>query len=403
MTFAESRKKYLIAIGASILLRYAALAFLFDSAGLHQGDAALGGIRSLRQLCGYDCAHLAQIVDKLEPTAFFPLFSILARFSVGLFHSDPFESVLIFSWILNLLFTGPLVLSLGEAYRERNTSLMPAIQGRHFLGWSYFSWLLLLLFSVFPHSHFLIRGYSESLFLPLLLLSLIAVFRERWSLAALALGLSAVTRAQGAWCAAIYGAYRLCLLYRRPSASSASGRLESAPTKEGLRANFGGRCALGMALEATLLAAPFLLMLLWDQARTGDWFFVFHEHEKWGQGFSLLPAVRAHLPKFEDSHLFLLLSWIGAAFFFRNARALRDPALAYLAAFTLAMAEAPLFLGGATPLFSYSRYVSMNVGVFLLIADFLVRRPVLIPPVAMWMCARLGIQTYHFTFGHWTG
>ena len=111
-------------------------------------------------------------------TAFFPLYPLLVN-SFGLILGDNLLAALLVS---NVAFLGALVLfyKLAAGYFEAG------IVQRS-----------LLYMVLFPTSFFFFAGYSESLFLLLVLASLFAAKRKRWLLTALFGSLAALTRLQG--------------------------------------------------------------------------------------------------------------------------------------------------------------------------------------------------------------
>jgi 4-amino-4-deoxy-L-arabinose transferase-like glycosyltransferase len=109
---------------------------------------------------------------------FFPLFPWLVAAVNAVLH-EPLVSALIVSTIASL-FVAPLLYRLVRADEERGTALLAA-------------WFLL----IFPTAYFLHIGYTESLFLALVLGSFLAARRDRWWLAGILGGLAALTRVNG--------------------------------------------------------------------------------------------------------------------------------------------------------------------------------------------------------------
>ncbi len=109
---------------------------------------------------------------------FFPLFPWLVATINALLH-EPLVSAFIVSTIASLV-VAPLLYRLVRADEERGVALLAA-------------WFLL----IFPTAYFLHIGYTESLFLALVLGSFLAARRDRWWWAGILGGLAALTRVNG--------------------------------------------------------------------------------------------------------------------------------------------------------------------------------------------------------------
>ena len=109
---------------------------------------------------------------------FFPLFPWLVG-AVNSILPEPLVSAFLVSGIASL-FVAPLLYRLVRADEGRRVALLAA-------------WFLL----IFPTAYFLHIGYTESLFLALVLGSFLAARRDRWWLAGVLGGLAALTRVNG--------------------------------------------------------------------------------------------------------------------------------------------------------------------------------------------------------------
>jgi Dolichyl-phosphate-mannose-protein mannosyltransferase len=109
---------------------------------------------------------------------FFPLFPWLVGVVNALLH-EPLISAFVVSTIASL-FVAPLLYRLVRAEEGRRVAMLSA-------------WFML----IFPTAYFLHIGYTESLFLALVLGSFLAVRNDRWWLAGILGGLAALTRVNG--------------------------------------------------------------------------------------------------------------------------------------------------------------------------------------------------------------
>jgi len=145
----------------------------------HYLDLAVLGYRSVdpgvQMIDGYQRAYPGDLPLYI---VFFPLFPWLAGAVNALLH-EPLVSAFIVSTVASL-FVAPLLYRLVRADEGRRVALLAA-------------WFLL----IFPTAYFLHIGYTESLFLALVLGSFLAARNDRWWLAGLLGGLAALTRVNG--------------------------------------------------------------------------------------------------------------------------------------------------------------------------------------------------------------
>jgi hypothetical protein len=188
-------------VGVTLLLKLALLGFGVLALGMITGQA----VSSLPDLLGiwsrWDAPHYLDLavlgysaLDPGVPTidgvarafpgdlpfyiVFFPLFPWLTGALNALLH-DPIVSAFVVSGIASL-FVGPLLYRLVRADFDGGVAI-------------YAAWFLL----IFPTAYFLHIGYTESLFLALVLGSFLAARHDRWWLAGVLGGLAALTRSNG--------------------------------------------------------------------------------------------------------------------------------------------------------------------------------------------------------------
>jgi len=142
-----------------------------DLAVLGYGDVDPG----VQMIDGYQRAYPGDLPLYI---VFFPLFPWLVGAVNALLH-EPLVSAFIVSTVASL-FVAPLLYRLVRADEGRRVALLSA-------------WFLL----VFPTAYFLHIGYTESLFLALVLGSFLAARNDRWWLAGLLGGFAALTRVNG--------------------------------------------------------------------------------------------------------------------------------------------------------------------------------------------------------------
>ena len=147
--------------------------------GPHYVDLALLGYRALDPgMAVIDGYRRAFPGDLPLYIVFFPLFPWLASAVVNVLR-DPLASVFAVSTVASL-FVAPLLYRVVRAEYGRAIGLRAA-------------WFLL----IFPTAYFLHIGYTESLFLALVLGSFLAARTHRWWLAGILGGLAALTRVNG--------------------------------------------------------------------------------------------------------------------------------------------------------------------------------------------------------------
>jgi hypothetical protein len=235
------------------------------------------------------------------------------------------------------------------------------------------SWVLLTLISLFPQHFFFLTGYPEALFLLLFGGGILAVWLNKWVTAAVFLSLTPVTRPQGIWILGIVGAFLILGAFRQ--------RIER---RQAI-------AALG------ILPLPFFSFLYWNWSKTGDVLYFLHEQKKWGRAFDPASGLLLHLPRYDDSR-FLLYSSIGLAlYFFQNKT---DSRFRLLCLLTIVFAEVPVFYGG---FYSYPRLMAVNLGLFILCADFFSEKTNLFLIWCLWSLTRLGVQALTYTSGGWAG
>jgi Dolichyl-phosphate-mannose-protein mannosyltransferase len=147
--------------------------------GPHYLDLAVLGYRAtdpgVQMIDGYQRAYPGDLPLYI---VFFPLFPWLVG-AVNVILHEPLVSAFLVSGVASL-FAAPLLYRLVRAEEGRGVALLAA-------------WFLLS----FPTAYFLHIGYTESLFLALVLGSFLAARRDRWWLAGILGGLAALTRVNG--------------------------------------------------------------------------------------------------------------------------------------------------------------------------------------------------------------
>ena len=188
-------------VGVTLLLKLALLGFGVLALGMITGQAVSGLHDVLGIWSRWDAPHYLDLavlgysaLDPGVPTidgvarafpgdlpfyiVFFPFFPWLTGALNALLH-DPIVSAFVVSGIASL-FVGPLLYRLVRADFDREVA-------------TYAAWFLL----IFPTAYFLHIGYTESLFLALVLGSFLAARHDRWWLAGVLGGLAALTRLNG--------------------------------------------------------------------------------------------------------------------------------------------------------------------------------------------------------------
>jgi len=188
--------------GLTLIVKLAILNFGVFAVTVIAGQQLGPGLRGILQIWNYwDAPHYldlavlgygavdpgVQMIDGYQRAypgnlplyiVFFPLFPWLVGAVNALLH-EPLVSAFIVSTVASL-FVAPLLYRLVRADEGRRVALLSA-------------WFLL----VFPTAYFLHIGYTESLFLALVLGSFLAVRNDRWWLAGILGGLAALTRVNG--------------------------------------------------------------------------------------------------------------------------------------------------------------------------------------------------------------
>jgi hypothetical protein len=346
----------LVALLAAALFRYPTWLFLIAGGALQKMKPSHDNYELLCRSLS-DCHTYAELTEHLRPGPFFPLFPWLAHPLLPLCHGSSYLAAVVASNVFAVL-AGALTLYLGERLWPDS----PASRAK-VLGFGKRSWMLLAAISFFRHGHFWVRGYPEPLFFLLFAGMVLALLQQRWAWAGLCSGLMAVPRPQGIW---VMGAFGLIML------------LAYLPGKgrERLGISVSARQWLGASALAIL---PFLAFLAWNRE------------------FSLLGGLKSHLPRLEDSRLYLYLS-LGASWAYLRRRPGNPWFLIGLA--TLLMAEVPLFIGGYM---SYTRFMDVSLGLFCLIVELCAERPAWFWAWTLWNLSWLATSTYVAAFGGWTG
>ncbi|MGZ3697075.1 MAG: hypothetical protein ACXWPM_08055 [Bdellovibrionota bacterium] len=362
--------RLLFAVVGVFFFRYPFLAFQFDA-----GDLQLvkPWDNAFRIVCTWDCGGYADMSAHYGPenSAFFPLFPLLIRLAHSLVPSLSAVAATVLVSVAFTMIAGVLILFLGDR-------LWPKDLGEKLFGFSGQSWLLLLVICIYPDSHFWLRGYSEPVFAVFLLAILLLAGRGHWLWASLPIGLISVTRPQGLWIAFAALAYFFAIQYRSEKSLRASKIVYS----------------FGVAL---LSAVPFLCFAIWLWKNTGDPFhFYAVQKAGWGRKLSILDGLIAHRPRIDVAVLYLYLGLLAAYSFIKR----QGDLWRLLAIFTFALADLPMFVGG---FYSYVRFVSVNIGMFVLITEWMKARPRWAIPIVVWALTRMAIQVYHASFGAWVG
>jgi hypothetical protein len=363
--------RFVVAVLASVAFRYPVWLFITNAGYLQkiqfwENDYAL--------VCRWDCNFYVSLTENLLPSAFFPLFSIVSKFLMLVTGVSAALATLIASNLFTIV-AGVLTLYLGEL-------LWNKAQSTKVLGFRSMSWMLLAAVSFFPSGHFWVRSYPEALFYCLMVTGLIAVIKNRWFLSGISFGLTAVTRPQGVW---IVGAFSVLVLISQ------------------LRSHWNSRFSLSIGRSHALVALifallPFALFMAWNYFETGNViYFLEMQKQGWQREFSLMGGLKSHVPKFDTDHLCLYFSLIVSyMYIFRRSQ---KPWI-LIGSISFLMAELPLFMGG---FYSYSRFMSTNLGVFCLLVEFGGKRAPLFWVWIVWSVARLADSTYSGAFGLWAG
>ena len=352
-----------VAVIASLVIRYPLVLF-FHSSFFLQGKKFT---QSWQSLCQWDCPNYAQLSADLVPSAFFPGLPLIAK-PMQWLGLSPQASVLLVSWLLTIL-VGVLTLFFAEEWKNKifhsESNSRVSTGSFSIYGFAPFSWVFFSLIAVFPHVHFWLRGYSEPLFWGLVLSWALLRLKGYWVLAMLCLSFLPITRPQGIW---IWGMV--------------------------LGFEFWSTRRLIRLLPAFL---PFILFLIWNQFEAGSpFYFLKVQVSGWQRGFDWRRGIDAHLPRFVDASLFLYLGLMAGAYFFNR----RNKSIVYLflAIGSWVFAELPLWFGG---LYSYNRFSSIHLGLFLFLAEVFVNRRAWFAMWILWSFSRLSMLSYRAGFGHW--
>ncbi len=364
--------RLIIAFFAAILFRYPFFLFQLDAGSLQ--SVGLWN-QDFKLMCDWDCGIYSVLSENYEPSssAFFPLFPFLIRFFHLLIPSLSAKAAALAVSSIFTILCGILLLFFDEIFIGK-------VKAQKFFGFSRNSWLLLLSVSIFPSGHFWMRGYSESVFVTLLVCILYCIRYKKWIWAAPLLGLISVLRPQGIW---VLG---LALGYLITSHFSLMSEKKSSPSPWGL--------VVGVSLISII---PLSLFMGWLWLKTGNpLYFYTLQSSGWGRSFDFISGLKAHLPKFESSSLFLYLSLFAAYRFMKR----EENHWKFLGAVTFALADLPLFIGGH---YSYVRFMSANLGLFVLISELMAENTGWRTAIIIWSTAKLAVQTYHAGFGLWAG
>ncbi|MCY4524443.1 MAG: hypothetical protein OXB84_06870, partial [Halobacteriovoraceae bacterium] len=179
-----------------LFLRLPVFSFVFSYSSrkkvkVYENDFAL--------LCNWDCGHYRELAkDYSFGNAFFPLFPNISRVVSQISDLGVQTSLIATSFAFSLLSSWLALVFMDTCFKSK---------GRQFLGYSYRAWIFVVLLMCYPRALVFIFGYPESLFLCLLFLSLIAWYKNKIFWSAGLIGLTAVTRAQGIWLAAVLGIF----------------------------------------------------------------------------------------------------------------------------------------------------------------------------------------------------
>ncbi len=316
-------------------------------------------------MCLWDCAHYLELSKDLKPGAFFPLFALLGKWLSMATPLSEVNSLLVLSNLFNVI-SGVLCLYFGQKFWFESSS-------KSYFGFKLESWILLSSMSFFPQHLFSVVGYTESLFMMLLLAGWLSLWSNALTFSAIFFALTAVTRPQGLWVVGLMGGFAIVQMLKQKQ-----------DTMKWIK--FG-----------LILIIPFSIFLYWNEAIQGDVFFFLKEQRKWGRAFDFISGLKNHLPRYDDSHVYLYLTLFAAYRWLKSGRDLR---VVFLAVMMLAFAEIPLFYGGY---YSYVRFVAVNLGLFCFYSEYLAKRPILLLFWLVWSLSRLAISSFNYTQGLWSG
>jgi len=321
--------------------------------------------------CHWDCMFLTQLAEGYGPekSTTFPVWVLAIRWlflvakklglAIGI-HSSAILLSNVFSVVALLL-----VWRLGECLWGKESRE---------------AWVLPVLMGLFPYSHFWSHGFSEPFFLTLTIASILALFNTQWWAAAACIGIAAVTRPQGIWLLSAFSV--LVLVIRSLQALKKAG-------------------IIGLAI------LPFFLFLVWEWKGTGNAFYFMSAQKTWGRSLSIWDAFKNHIPRLTFDYLALCFGYYAAAcLVFARSRlgfkglSTQKPILSFIGIETAMLAGLPLFVGGY---YSYSRFISTNVGVFIVLTPLVSKRPILFLMAIIWCLVGLATQLHHWSLGLWCG
>ena len=368
----------LIAFFGAILANYPYWVFQFDGSALKDmkpwtndfATTCAGGDCNIYPLLSKDLTHAYSRV-------FFPLFPILIRAFNWLFPQITATAAAIVVSNIFALAAGMLILFLGD-------QLWASSERKWYF--RYESWLLLLAISWFPHHHFWMRGFTEPLFMFGILTATILIHKERWIAASLFSGILATSRPQAIWFLGAVLGYLSFLQIR--GWHRAKKKLE-VPNMPLSWTQYFITCITALV--------PLVLFVAWHWKTWGSPFnFYKVQTESYGRSFNLLQGFRNFLPRWDMSVAYLYLSLAASYRFIKRPEA--SWKVTAISCFMFAVF--PLFIGG---FYSYTRFMCINLGMFLLIAELVRDRAWLGILLAGWSVSRLAEQTYHSVFGGWVG
>lgn len=341
---------------AVLFLKFPQVAFILH---LNNLDKTKPWKNNFQNLCIWDCVHYSNLSETLVPREFFPLFPLISKifYSLGI---HPNNAVVITSIIFTLI-SSLLLLELGSLLFKNHQS---------FLGYGYPSWMLVIAVSIFPQSHYWIYGYSEPLFMSLLVFLLISTFKNNYILASLMAGLISITRPQGIW---VMGLYSLLLVYifRKNKVSKKN-----------------------LLLSWSLTFTPLFLFFIWNYIEYSNPIYFLTAQKGYGRSFSLMQGLKSHIPFLEHSYLYLILGIASSIQFFKSNNNVHKYFLGIL---TLIMVELPLFIGGYM---SYPRFQSVNLGIFIFLTSLFLKKNWLFLGYILWSLTYLIKGSHQWYLGH---
>lgn len=360
--------RLLFALLGTLLLRFPFFSFQFGVANLQKKAI---WANNFEVPCISDCRVYGELADGIDAVGhfkwtYFPIWpNIIRIFRNLIFPSmSGYSASVILSWIIGWL-CGVLLLWFFDLYWKDD---------RKYFGFSKRAWTLLLIVSIFPHGHFWFQGYSEPLFLSVLLCGLLALASNHFPLAGLLIGFSAIVRPQGVWLPPLWtglmGWLAICgkLSWRRSVFSI-------------VLSGIGG-----------------LVLLVWYWKGTGDPFYYYkiQANGGYGRSFSFLGGIWNHHPRWDTAVLYLYLSLVGSVKLIRTGNLLSKT----IGWFSLAFTEVPLFFGG---FYSYVRFLSVSLGMFVFLTDEAEKSRFRELLIVVFFITKLAIQVYKSGYHEWVG